>query len=371
MNPMKRGTLILTGLLAAQIGLAAILLFSSSDYAAYDAKDPLVAFDAAKIDQIAIGQTAGSSVTLAKQDGKWVIPAFAGFPADAQKVTAFLDRLRELKKGFPVATTSDAANRFKVSDAVHERRIVLSASGKEVGKLYVGTSPSFKLANVRAGGNEIYSVTLSAHEAGLRGEDWMDREALAIPADQVSSIAFPGAVLERKDGKFALTGLKDGEKALDGKVQDAARAILRPNFELITGKGADELAKLASPDMQIEVKKADGTSRTYKYKKEAAGGAYIFAASDRDYVFRVTEASVAAIADAKREKLIEKPVEKPAEKPAAPEAAAKPAEQPAAAESAEKPAEKPAAAADPAEKPAGASNTAETPPQTPQAGSGG
>jgi hypothetical protein len=371
MNPMKRGTLILTGLLAAQIGLAAILLFSSSDYAAYDAKDPLIAFDTAKIDQIAIDQSAGSSVTLAKQDGKWVIPAFAGFPADAQKVSAFLDKLRELKKGFPVATTSDAANRFKVSDAVHERRIVLSAGGKEVGKLYVGTSPSFKLANVRADGNDIYSVSLSAYEAGPRGEDWMDREALAIPADQVASIAFPDAVLERKDGKFLLTGLKDGEKALDGKVQDAARAILRPSFDLITGKGADELAKLESPDMQIEVKKADGSSRTYKYKKEAAGGAYLFAASDRDYVFRVTEASVAAIADARREKLIDKPAEKPAEKSAAPEPAA---EKSAGADSAEKPAEKPAAeAAAPAspDKPAEASSTAETPAQTPSAGSGG
>ena len=371
---MKRGTLILTGLLAAQIGLAAILLLSSSRYAAYDAKDPLVAFDAAKIDQIAIDQSAGSSVTLAKQDGKWVIPAFAGFPADAQKVTAFLDRLRELKKGFPVATTSDAANRFKVSDAVHERRIVLSGGGKEVGKLLVGTSPSFKLANVRAGGNDIYSVTLSAHEAGLRGEDWMDREALAIPADQVASIAFPDAVLERKDGKFALTGLKDGEKALDGKVQDAARAILRPSFDLITGKGADELAKLASPDMQIEVKKADGTSRTYKYKKEAAGGAYLFAASDRDYVFRVMEASVSAIADAKREKLIDKPAEMPAAAESAKKPAETPAEKTAAPESVEKPAqesaEKPAAPGS-AEKPAGASNTAETPLQTPPAGSGG
>src|SRR5688572_25308445 len=140
---MKRGTLILSGLLAAQIGLAAILALSSSDYAAYDAKDPLIAFDAGKIDQIAIGQSGGSSVTLAKQEGKWVIPAFAGFPADAQKVTAFLDKLRELKKGFPVATTGEAANRFKVSDAVHERRIVLSSGGKEAGKLYVGTSPSF------------------------------------------------------------------------------------------------------------------------------------------------------------------------------------------------------------------------------------
>jgi hypothetical protein len=387
---MKRGTLILAGLLAAQVGLAAILAFTRSDYAAYDAKDPLIAFDKGKVDQIAIDQSSGSSVTLAKQDGKWVIPSFAGFPADAQKVTALVDKLQDLKKGFPVATTGEAANRFKVSDSIHERRIVLSSGGKEIGKLYVGTSPSFKLANVRSGGDAIYSVALSAYEAGVRGEDWMDREVLAIPADQVSSIAYPDATLERaKDNKFALAGLKEGEKPLDGKVQDAARAILRPSFDLITGKGADELAKLNPPDIQVEVKKADGTSRVYKYKKEVAGGAYLFSASDRDYVFRVAEASVAAIADAKREKLIDKPAEKPAEKPAA---AAQPAEpapapapqvdkpgdkseaapaQPAAAAPTEP--EKPATADAPqAEKPATTQGVqAETPPQTAPSGSGG
>jgi hypothetical protein len=316
---MQRGTLILGGLLAAQLGLAGLLSISGSDYGAFNAKDPLIAFDPAKIDQIAIDQSVGGgSVTLKKQDGKWVIPSFAGFPADPAKVTAFLDKLRELKKGFPVATTSEAANRFKVSDSINERRIVLSGGGKEAGKLLVGTAPSFRLANVRTGDNNIYSVTFSAYEAGPRGDDWMDRSALALQADQVASIAFPTATLERKDGKFALAGVTGGEKVLDSKVQDTVRAVLRPEFDAIQGKGADEVAKLDPADIEVEVKKTDGSSRIYKYKKEAAGGAYVFAASDQDYVFRVREASIAAIAAAKRETFIEQP--KKAETPPAPPA---------------------------------------------------
>src|SRR5687767_13959483 len=186
---MGRGTLILGGLLAAQLGLASILALSSSDHAAFDAKEPLLAFDTAKVDQIAIDQAVGgNSVTLKKENGKWVIPSFAGFPADPGKVSAFLDKLRELKKGFPVATSSDAANRFKVSDSTAERRLVLSSGGKEAARLLMGTSPSFRQANVRADGSSIYSVAFSAYEAGLRGDDWMDRGALAIPADQVSSV---------------------------------------------------------------------------------------------------------------------------------------------------------------------------------------
>jgi hypothetical protein len=304
---MKRGTLILSGLLAAQIGLAGLLAISGSDHSAFDAKEPLLAFEPGKIDRIAIDGSTGGSVTLKKQDGKWVIEPFAGFPADPQKVTAFLDKLRELKKGFPVATSSEAANRFKVSDAINERRIVLSSGGKETAKLLVGTSPSFRLANVRAGDSNIYSAQFSVHEAGQRGDDWMDRGALTIPADKVASVSFPGVTLERKEGKFALTGLGEDEKAVDGKVQQAASAALHPAFDAIHGKGAEELAKLEPADFQVEVKKTDGTSRTYKYKKEAAGGAYLFAASDQDYVFRVAETSIAAITDAKREKLIEQP----------------------------------------------------------------
>jgi hypothetical protein len=323
---MKRGTLILSGLLVGQLALAGLLAMTGSDYAAFDAKEPLVAFDKAKIDQIAIDQTGANSVVLKKEDGKWVVPSFAGFPADATKVSLFLDKLHELKKGFPVATSSDAAARFKVSDRVNERRIVLSAGGKETAKLLVGTSPSFRLANVRAGsGDEIYSVALSAHEAPTRGEDWMDREVLAIPADQVSSVTFSGGVtLERKDGKFALAGLNEGEKVIDSKVQSAGGAALRPAFDVIQGKGPEEVAKLDNPDFQVEVKKTDGTTRTYKYKKEAAGGAYLFAASDRDFVFRVAEPSVAVLVDAKRDKLIEAPA-----KPAAAQAEPAPQSEPA------------------------------------------
>jgi hypothetical protein len=357
---MQRGTLILTGLLAAQLGLAGLLAVSGSDYAAFDAKDPVIAFDQGKIDQIAIDQTGGGSVTLKKEEGKWVIPAFVGFPADATKVTQFLDKLHELKKGFPVATSSDAAARFKVSDLVNERRIVLSSGGKEVGKLLVGTSPSYRLANVRpATGNDIYSVTFSAFEAGVNSADWMDREALSIPGDQVAAVTVSGVTLERKDGKFTPAGLGEGEKAVDSKVQDAGRIAMRPTFDMIQGKGPDALAKLDPPDFTVDVKKTDGTTRTYKFKKEAAGGAYLFAASDRDYVFRVAEASVAGLAGAKRETLVDGPgkasAAQPTETPNKADAAA-PAETPNKADAA--PAEAPnkggAAQADqiPHEKPA-------------------
>ena len=59
-----------------------------------------------------------------------------------------------------------------------------------------------------------------------------------------------------------------------------------------------------APDIQIVVKRSDGPDLTYKYKK-GTGDAYLFASSEHDYVFRVAEASIAAITQAKRSSLVE------------------------------------------------------------------
>lgn len=305
---MTRTTLILCGVLGAQLGLAALLAFSGGDDAAFTANEPLVAFDQAKIDEIAISQTGGSSTALKKENGKWLVPGMAGFPADPAKVSGLLTRLGELKKGWPVATSAEAAKRFKVAEDSHERRIVLSSGGKAVGTLLIGTSPTFRLVNARAANDPaIYTVTFAAFEAGVRNEDWIDKETMTLAADQVSSIVLPDVTLERKDGKWQLAGLAEGQKALDAKVQDAARAVLRPQFDAVSGKGPEALAALQTPDFQIEVKRTDGSSRTYRFKKEATGGAYIFAASDGDFVYRVSETNAAQLVEARREKLIEQP----------------------------------------------------------------
>ncbi len=303
---MKRFTLILSSLLAVQLLVAIGLLFSGSDNAAFKAQEPLLAFDVDKIDQIAIDESGAISVTLAKRDGKWILPSLADFPADTQKVKATLEKLAELKKGWPVATTAEAAQRFKVTDARHERRIVLKSGDKQAGELLLGSSPSFRQVHARVEGDDkIYSIAFSTYEAAARNEDWMDRNYLSIPEDQIASISVGDVKLERKDGKFTVPGLAEGEKLVESEVYKLAQAVSRPVFDVVQGKGSDALTKVNEPDVQVVVKKGDGTEITYRYKKEAGGGAYLFASSAHDFLFRVAEASIDSIVKAKREKLIE------------------------------------------------------------------
>ena len=305
---MNRLSLKLAAVLGLQLVVALVLWAGGPDYNAFKAKEPLLAFDAAKVDRIEIAEGSANSVALVKEDGKWVIPSSAGFPADAAKVSGLLTKLAGLKKGWPVATSAEAAKRFKVSDDAFERRVVLKSGGGTLGELLLGTSPNFKSVSVRAGGDaNVYSVAFAAYEAGARGDEWQDRSLLNIQQDQIASIAIGDVLLERKDGKYVLPGLAAGQKQDETATYRLAGALSYPVFEAVVGKGAEAQAKVNAPDIEITVKRTSGEPIVLKYKKEAAGGAYLFTSSANNFLFRASEAAMEPIAKAKRETLIEAP----------------------------------------------------------------
>jgi hypothetical protein len=305
---MDRLSVKMTAVLGFQLILAAILWTSGSDNTAYKAKEPLLAFDAAKVDQIDINESGANAVVLTKQDGKWTVPSLAGFPADDAKVSSLLTKIAGLKKGWPVASTSEAAKRFKVTDDAHERLIALKSGGKEIGKIYVGTSPAFKQAHARAGnGSSIYSVAFATYDAGVRGEEWMDRSLLNIPQDQIASISIGDITLDRKDGKFALAGVSEKEKPNETAIYRLVGALTFPAFDAVAGKGPEALAKVNQPDIEVTVKRNSGAPVILKYKKEESGGAYLFASSANGFLFRASEAAIEPVVKAKRDALIEAP----------------------------------------------------------------
>jgi uncharacterized protein DUF4340 len=308
--------LVLTALLGAQLALALAVAFTRSDHAAFDAKEPLLAFQPAKVDQLAIDDDAGKQVELKRQGVQWVIPSSVGFPADQAKVEAFLNRLAALKKGWPVAETAAAAERFKVTEKSHDRRVVLSSGGSKVGELLIGTSPTYRQVHVRAGDAPgIYTVELAAYDAGSGADTWMNRGLIDTPRDKIASIVLGDITIDGKDGKFTLAGLTKDEKPLPDKIDALASALAHPLFDAVQGKGKDALAQLEKPDVEAVVKRSNGSSVIFRYKKDPAGGGYLFASSAQDYLFRVADAEVAPIVQAKRAALIEAPKPAPEAKP--------------------------------------------------------
>ena len=303
---MQRNTLILAGLLGAQLVLALGLSLNGSDHTSFQAKEAMLAFDVSAVDRIDIDESGANSVSLVKRKGSWLLPSMDDFPADKLRVTAFLQRLADLKKGWAAATSTEAARRFKVTDDSHERRIVLHKGDRQIAELLLGTSPTFRQVHARAGGDaDIYNILFAAYEAGPRGEDWMNRDVLSIPDDKIASISIGDLRLDRKDGRYVIAGLADGETQKDSEIWRLAGAVAHPVFDAVQGKGADAIAKTEVPDIQVSIRKTDGSVVSLKYKKEAAGGAYFFASSASDYLFRVSEATIQPLVKVKRETLVE------------------------------------------------------------------
>jgi hypothetical protein len=303
---MQRLSLILAGILGAQLVLALALSLSGSDHASFKAKEPLLAFDANAVDRIDIDESGAGSVTLIRRDGNWVVPSMADFPADGLRVSAFLSRLADMKKGWAAATSADASRRFKVAEESHERRILLRKGEKTIAELLLGASPSFRQVYARAGGEpNISSIQFANYDVGTRGEDWMNRDVLGLPDDKIASISIGDLRLDRKDGRYVVAGLADGETQKDSEVWRLAGAVAHPVFDAVQGKGADALAKVNGPDIEVSIRNTDGSTVLLKYKKEAAGGAYLFASSASDYLYRVAESAIQPLLKAKRETLVE------------------------------------------------------------------
>lgn len=325
---MTRFSIILLGVLGAQLALAAALTFSGGNYSAYQSGQPLLAFDKQAVDSIEISESGGNSVTLARKDGKWIIPAMADFPAGQKLTSDFLDKLAGLEKGWPVATTSDAAERFKLTEDNHERRVVLKAGDKEVARLMIGSAPAYRKAHVRiADESEIYNVKLATYDAGTRGEEWMNHDYLDIDTGKITSIGLGDLKIEKKDGALIVADLKDGDTVKKAELSGFIHAVANPSFDAVQGKGKDALAKVQPADITVKVDLEGGKPVTYSFKKESGGKAYLFASSAHPYVFRVAADRIKTIVEASRDKLVEvkvaaKPEEKP--KPVADEETAKP-----------------------------------------------
>lgn len=319
---MTRFSTILLGVLGVQLAIAAALTFSGGDYSAYQSGEPLLAFDKQAVDGVVIDESGGSSVELARKDGKWVIPAMADFPASQTLTTEFLDKLAGLEKGWPVAATTEAAERFKLVEDKHERRIILKAGDNEIARLMVGTAPSFRQAHIRlANESEIYSAKLATYDAGTSGAQWMDRDYLDIDTDKITSIELGDLHIGQKDGALTVADLKEGDEVKNAELSGFINSVANPPFDAVQGRGDDALAEVQPADFTVKVNLKDSGPITYSFKKESDGGAYLFASSAHPFVFRVAEARIKTIAEATRDKLVEAKAdeEKPESAPAAEE----------------------------------------------------
>ncbi|HFC53604.1 MAG TPA: DUF4340 domain-containing protein [Gammaproteobacteria bacterium] len=303
---MNRWIAILAGLLLVQLAAAVAVNMGEERYAAFQPEERLLAFDAGSIDGLRIEDSNGA-LLMRKENGRWSLPDSGGFPARGKGVEQLLEKLAGLKKGWPVATTAGAAERFKVADGEFERRIELLAGSDSAATLYVGSSPGLRKVHVRAGGEEkIYAVELNSWELTSRVDDWIDSAVTVLEPEKIERLEMPGFTLQRSGEELRLEELGEGErtdaKAVSGLLDKVAGLRIQSLLGSEPSSGYDE----EKPALEFTVKRKDGGELRYRFWKPADEEYYVLKRSDMDHYLKVAKYLVEPILETGREKLLQK-----------------------------------------------------------------
>lgn len=283
---MKQAVPILSGLLALQIALAVGINLVERQKA-QGPTEKLIKSDLSAVDRIQI-QEKQSVLTLEKIDNKWILPDREKFPASTEAVNRLLDRLKDLPKGWPVATTEDAAPKFRVGPNDFEEKITLQTNGKTLETLMIGSAAGYNKVHVRLDSkNEISAVELPSKELSVSTDDWINREVVELPPEEVSIVELPQFTLTRKN--------KAAEMSYNGKVSILDASTAGEVFEYTCGVNvSDVLGRsnkpeygLSTPFYSYTLTEKNGKKHTYNFGKIAGSNFYALKQPDGEFYLKV------------------------------------------------------------------------------------
>jgi len=302
---MKSWIFILSGVLAAQLVLAAVLNLTGEDYGTFQAEEKLLSFNRQTVDGLRI-EDGTDSVVLKKQEGTWLLPVSGDFPASQRSVNRLLDKLAALEKGWPVAKTRGAARRFAVDTEQFERKLTLLSDDDAQATLYVGSSPGFRKVYVRPGsGADIFAVDFNTWDADAKADGWIDKDILKLDQSMVERIEMPGLILQRQDGELQLVDL-DQKEQTNG---EASRGLLGKlsglSIQSLLGTEAKPEYRQDEPALEVRMTREGGEVLGYRFSKPEDAAYYVLKRSDLDYYFKVAEYIVDPVRETTRENLVQ------------------------------------------------------------------
>lgn len=263
---MKKLIPILSTLLVAQIALAFGLNYAEKTKRT-DTGKKILSANLSSIDQIVLEKNE-HKLTLQKVGKTWTLPQVYNFPATAESVARLLDKLGGLNGSWPVASTEDAAPRFKVATNDFAERIVLKSANKDVSTVLIGSSAGYNKVHLRADKtNEIFAVELPDREISTESADWIDRSAVELPSDDIDVVELPQLKLTRKKQDFDL--------AFGGKVVSIDATSASDILENVAGIDISDVLGtqkkseygLDAPFFTFKVGLKNGTKLEYKFGK--------------------------------------------------------------------------------------------------------
>jgi len=302
---MKKWIFILSGLLAAQLVLAIILNLTGEDYGTFQAEEKLLSFDKQAVSGLRIADGT-DSVELRKQDGKWLLPDSGDFPASQRMVEQLLDNLAALEKGWPVARTRGAAQRFAVDKEQFERKLILLSDDESQATLYVGSSPGFRKVYVRPGDeDEIFAVDFNTWEASAKTADWIDKNILALDQSSVRHLEMPGIIMQRQNGRLQVVNLDEKEQTNADESSALLRTLAELPIQSLLGSEVEPDYRQDEPVLEVRMTIEGGEVLDYRFSQPQDATYYVLKRSDLGFYFEVAEYTVNPVREATREKLVQ------------------------------------------------------------------
>lgn len=180
---------ILIGLLVVQIGLA-VYTSSRGEHAAPAREKPLlVGYDAGAVTRLQVQASGGGApIDLVKRDAGWVLASQFDYPADATKVSDALGALGRMAAAEPIATRAGRHHQLEVDDATFQRKLIVTAGGKDR-TVYLGGPAGARRIAVRTDGDRVYAVAgLSTYTFGADARSWIDPAYVKIAKDDVARL---------------------------------------------------------------------------------------------------------------------------------------------------------------------------------------
>lgn len=295
---------VLSGLLVLQLLVALGINSGGSDYSAAGDDQPLVEVDPGAVDKISI-EDGKDKVELARLEGHWQV-AGLDFPADSDSVSKLLNSLSSLEKGWPVATSDDAAERFKVTKDSFERRIVLSQGDKSLVELYIGTSPTYRKVHARlAGDKNIRSVEFNTFDATARTDEWIDKTILNRDIADITRAELPGITLVRRDDKIVVDGLNDAQETNAEKAESLLKKVANLKIQSVLSKDDEDAKVLEKPEKTFKLQLKDGKEISYAFSQPKDKHYYVLKSSEQPFYFKVGTYTINPILQTERETLVQ------------------------------------------------------------------
>ena len=200
---LHRGNLFLLCLLLLQVALLALALAGRGDESR-EAKPLLVDFDVDAVDSLTLADDLDASLSLARSDTGWALPAADDFPVKGDNVQELLAKLRDLDTARIVAANPANFPRLLVAESDFRRKLVITA-GEQSWTLFLGGSAGADTAYTRLDGeNKVYLGTgLSAWDASTLVTNWIDASYAQVSQEDLLSVDISN---DQGDFRFARDG---------------------------------------------------------------------------------------------------------------------------------------------------------------------